>query len=124
MPLGYRITVVIEVVKRKKKKEKKKKKKKSIFFQKKYGKPRWAATIGIWDMGDHTSKKTLKKGKVCPGVTQKKKHFSKKNFFWKKQKLRKNFFGRGPEKKILQNNFFLKKNKKLEKKVFFKNFLR
>ena len=33
MPVGYRITVVIEVVKRKKKEEKKRRKKKVFFFK-------------------------------------------------------------------------------------------
>jgi len=38
-------------------------------------------------MGDHTSKKKIKKGKVYPGVTQKKNIFQQKILFAKKQKL-------------------------------------
>ena len=53
MPLGYRITVVIEVVKSKKKKEEKRRKK-SIFFQNKRVTLSELQIIGIWDMADHT----------------------------------------------------------------------
>ena len=42
-----------------------------FIFTNKRGTPQRAATIGIWDMGDHTSKKFFE-GNVYPGDPEKK----------------------------------------------------
>ena len=88
-----------------------------IFNKNKRGNPQRAATIGIWDMGDHTSKKIFE-GKVYPGDPEKK-FFSTKNFFGEKQKLGKKIFRAWPRKKFFSKIFFVGKKTKIEKKCFF-----
>ena len=124
MPLGYRITVVMEVVKRRKKKEEKKK----VFFFKKstvnLGELRLLA-FGTWvtTRRKKFKKNFLQKGKVYPRDPQKK-MFKENFFFAKKQKLGKKVFWAWPRNCFLSKIIFFEKKQKLGKKCFFQNFLR
>ena len=73
---------------------------KNYLKKNKRGNPQRAATIGIWDLGDHTSKKNFE-SKVYPGDPQKK-YFSTKIFFGKKQKLGKKILFLGVAHKTME----------------------